>query len=944
MIRQALSLGGRLACLPLALALACVPGDLVDGGSGGFDDHTRGRLTSRAEVLAWSSAAAGSSALKFVVTEFSAASARAMLYLDGGFYTLHDEWMWFRLLNGQRVRGVDLEPYAGSFATVADIVTWARARVVAEQELPLDLRFVGDRLYSPRFYSLALDTTPRGLGLGTLVHLPARSEPEAREEIWAFELEFQDDPSHAELSVFFSLLDDTLPEGIAGEVRWLVRSPAQEALALQMEQGALPYHERILRYDEIVVPGEVEVYSEGLVAGRLQLLRPGEPGLEDALSTDVLALGFVPDFLPAATGLLTAVPQTPLAHINVLAKNRGIPNAYLGGLSDDPNLDQLARVRAPVILLAEQQPAPRVVVQPISEQQFATWRSLSLRPALAVPPVEIASLPYTIDLATLSFDDVDEQRPIIGGKAAGFLGLMAPGTVVMPDAPLAITVRAYAEHLAPLRARLEEVLADVEFTRSARTRFLVLEGEDAFRARYTTAEDRAFVDELLASSTSSVLAEVVRDGGVKALITAKPMSQASLDAILDALFAQFGHFHVRQGLRFRSSSNVEDIEGFNGAGLYESHTGFLFPEQAGEHGKTVERAIKRAWASYWGAEAFEERRLSRIAHLSGHMAVLVHARFDDDSELSNAVFTYTLLPASHADEGVLEVNVQRGALSVTNPPPGTDSLPEVDVVRLGRGESEPVIERLAPSTEVSAGEVVLSDDKLREVFASARAVSEAWIVVENQGLLTSQRRRTLVLDFELREMAAGWPALSEGTPFGERLVIKQARTLEPGSAHIPAEVLALPFPRDVLSRARLVERTTCAASAFDVTVSEAYTDPLSEPDLGYAQEPFTAFVTLDLIAPLPALGLEEGRRLSFVHPGFLAVRHPGLSDGDAAYGLEVEIDPSRPEAASLSAIRLLPDGTWQLEKDEVAESGSITACESTPLFTTPDDFLRALLP
>src|SRR5690606_6460055 len=121
----------------------------------------------------------------------------------------------------------------------------------------------------------------------------------------------------------------------------------------------------------------------------------------------------------------------------------------------------------------------------------------------------------------------------------------------------------------------------------------------------------------------------------------------------------------------------------------------LFPEQAGEGGKSVERAIKRAWASYWGAEAFEERQLARVAHLSGHMGVLVHARFDDDSEISNAVFTYTLLPPGLDDVGVLEVNVQRGALSVTNPPAGNAALPEVDVVRLRAGESVPVIERLA---------------------------------------------------------------------------------------------------------------------------------------------------------------------------------------------------------------------------------------------------------
>src|SRR5690606_29706486 len=103
------------------------------------------------------------------------------------------------------------------------------------------------------------------------------------------------------------------------------------------------------------------------------------------------------------------------------------------------------------------------------------------------------------------------------------------------------------------------------------------------------------------------------------------------------------------------------------------------------------------------------------------------------------------------------VNVQRGALSVTNPPPGTNALPEVNVVRLARGASAPVIERVAASTEVPPGQVVLEDEKLLEVFYSARKVTEAWLANDNQGLLAAQRRRALVLDFELREMVAGWP-------------------------------------------------------------------------------------------------------------------------------------------------------------------------------------------
>ena len=58
------------------------------------------------------------------------------------------------------------------------------------------------------------------------------------------------------------------------------------------------------------------------------------------------------------------------------------------------------------------------------------------------------------------------------------------------------------------------------------------------------------------------------------------------------------------------------------------------------------------------------------------MAVVVHANFDDPHEQSNGVFLLTL----NGDSATLELNVQAGALSVTNPT--STQLPEVDRVSL----------------------------------------------------------------------------------------------------------------------------------------------------------------------------------------------------------------------------------------------------------------------
>ena len=58
----------------------------------------------------------------------------------------------------------------------------------------------------------------------------------------------------------------------------------------------------------------------------------------------------------------------------------------------------------------------------------------------------------------------------------------------------------------------------------------------------------------------------------------------------------YGDYAVETALRFRSSSSVEDIEGFNGAGLYTSYTGYLHPEllkDVKDHDATIERALLR---------------------------------------------------------------------------------------------------------------------------------------------------------------------------------------------------------------------------------------------------------------------------------------------------------------------------------------------------------------
>ncbi|HEY1098054.1 MAG TPA: PEP/pyruvate-binding domain-containing protein, partial [Myxococcota bacterium] len=651
---------------------------------------------------------------------------------------------------------------------------------------------------------------------------------------------------------FFAQIEAAVPADVATKLKWITRSLGQKQRA---EGFAADLRARIISYADVIIPGQVEVYAPGTTAGRLLIVRAGEEALlNTARATDVLVVEAVPDFLPPCAALITAEPQTALAHVNLLARNRGIPNAFRGGVSDDPNLDQLARVRAPVIVRARGNDGDdgTLEIVAMSESNFATWRTLTSPPTITIPEIDVTDLDDTVDLATLSIDEADELRPVIGGKAAGFVALITAGVSTV-DAPMAITIKPYVEHFdeTGLQDRLTAMLADTTFAADSNVRRIVLLGEGAVNASVAEAFKST-------RPAGNVLRDLVEDGGVVDLIKNTPIAAARLSTITDALLAKYGRYARDQGLRFRSSSTIEDAAGFNGAGLYESNTGYLDPRGSDD---SVEDAIRATWSSYWGFEAFEERRLSNVDHLKGAMAVVVHANFPDRIEVNNGVAIFTLVPSGDQDDDapagyVLEVNQQAGALSVTNPPPGSPHLPEIDRVSV-IGDGAPTIERVRASTVLLPGNVVLDDATLLAMFDDARTITEQWLAADNADLAASKQRTTLTLDFETRTVAAGWPALRSGVQLPSRLVWKQARPLEPASS-VPSSIAGNPIPRDVLARARRVEEQRCTVSGLAVAVTSVFTDAAIAPDMGYAVDPFVSFLFVDALSAQPAIDAPSG--------------------------------------------------------------------------------------
>ena len=214
-----------------------------------FDDHTVRRIENRAQFESLATRDHGITTTKLTITSFFDAARRDLVFYDSHFYTLHDEWYWFRLLNGAAVPGDDTAPVTGlTLPTVQAAYEWARAQT---GPLPLDLQFGGDRLYSWRFYDLAFGRM-RTRGCATMLRTDARTGASPAPERWAFELEYPDELTYPELVVFFQTIESRLGPELARELKFLVRSAAQENLAQQMEREQV---RRVAREDRRVARG-----------------------------------------------------------------------------------------------------------------------------------------------------------------------------------------------------------------------------------------------------------------------------------------------------------------------------------------------------------------------------------------------------------------------------------------------------------------------------------------------------------------------------------------------------------------------------------------------------------------------------------------------------------------------------------------------------------------
>ena len=377
---------------------------------------------------------------------------------------------------------------------------------------------------------------------------------------------------------------------------------------------------------------------------------------------DVVIYETLPNELPRVAGIVSAVPQTPLSHVNLRAVQDGVPNSFIRGALDEPFIASFlgGYVR---YVVTEGGWSLRAATRAEVDAHYA-----ASRPAAEQTPQRDLSVTEITALSDIEFDDWDA----FGVKAANVavLGTLNFPSGTVPDG-FAVPFYFYDEFMKHngFYDDIEEMLADTDF-----------------QTDFDTQEKEL-----------KKLRKKIKKGETP-------------DWITEALTEMHAEFPEGTSLRYRSSTNNEDLPGFNGAGLYDSKT--QHPDETEEDG--IAKSLKQVYASLWNFRAFTERDFHRIDHLAAAMGVLVHPNYSD--ELRNGVAVS--FDPIYGNESYYYVNTQVGEDLVTNPE--AHSTPEE--IRLHRVDRYLRYDVHATSNQVPPGQLLMSDDQLRQLRARLTAV------------------------------------------------------------------------------------------------------------------------------------------------------------------------------------------------------------------------------
>ncbi len=411
---------------------------------------------------------------------------------------------------------------------------------------------------------------------------------------------------------------------------------------------------------------------------------------------DIVLYEALPNSLPRVGGIISSVIQTPLSHVNLRAIQNNIPNAFI---RDPLAIDSIADLLDHYIYFKVEQ--DKYVIREASLEEVNEWFEDTRPTEEQIPPLNIN---YTsiLPLSEISFSMFDG----FGAKCTNVATMRTFGFPegTIPDG-FGVPFYFYQEFM-----EYNQFFEKIE---------LIINHPD-FQS------DRALRDEMLKDFRKKI-----KDAEMP-------------DWMLDELATMHAAFPSGTSIRCRSSTNNEDLPGFNGAGLYTSKT--QHPDEG-----HISKSIKQVYASLWNLRAFEEREFYRVNHFTASMGVLCHPNYSD--EKANGVGV-SIDPLYQTDN-TFYLNSQVGEELITNP--SATSIPEEILLdRVVLNEDDYII--IQRSNLVPDNTVIMSEEYLGQIRDYLTVIHDEFELLYN-----ATNNESFAMDIEYKITSS------------DQLIIKQAR-------------------------------------------------------------------------------------------------------------------------------------------------------------------------
>lgn len=486
-------------------------------------------------------------------------------------------------------------------------------------------------------------------------------------QVWALEISPYDTASAAMITLLYQTVAKNVFFG-----KKLYFHPTSDAVAIEADK--LGSEVPVITTDDLYAAIDYQPLSLATGIGRLRFEKAANLETTYLTHEDIVVLDEAPNDISVVQGLITQEFQTPLSHVNVLSQNRHTPNMGLRNAMTNATLRALEGKLVELTVAASTWSIREVTLA----EAEAYWDAHK-PPAVTLP---------TLDLSVTGLWDIEDVTPepatgeslrdaikksvlAFGGKAAHYSILARTNDVPIQKA-FAVPVYYYDQFMKQngFYDMVNAMIADPTFQADAAVR-----------------------DKKLAE--------------LRAAMAIAPIDMGLQTLLQDKIAAEYG----THKMRFRTSTNSEDLDGFPCAGCYESHTGDPtdWPD--------VLDAIRETYMSTWLFRTFEERTYYGIAHDSVGMALLVHWNFPDE-EANGVAVTANPFDATGVDPAFY-VNVQYGGdIEVVAPPPGVTS----DQFLYYFSQPNQPITYLTHSSIIPKGDTVLSNVQAHSLGVALDAI------------------------------------------------------------------------------------------------------------------------------------------------------------------------------------------------------------------------------